>query len=424
MKSTQFIASRHYSTALIGFGPANLGLLIAAWRRGDLKELARDGIIIIEQATEPGGGSLGDYKITANSLASVFLECIDDKRLGDLFAELKDKPEVQLLRKESTSAPFLATVGKILRDMAHVVIAAVARHYDITILTSAEARDIQQDGNHYAISFGYNGEDHYVQAKSAFVNCGGIQSFSPADYAPLAGQVLSSDRLLRMPAEELQPLLNAYPHPRIAVIGSSHSAVSAIIRLSELISDRDAEIAIYGRSPLRLFFESAAAARRADYQFNDEDDVCPLSGRVNRFSGLRYASHQAAVSILREGRLGPHSPAVTVNISPSPLTSASSAPAFDIGIIATGFSAKGPPGPERNSHADGRVRDNNGRVYQGLYSFGLGSGLTPSFKIGGEKSFRGKLDGVWLYINDIGDAVLDSYIKDHSLEKVAEGFPQ
>jgi hypothetical protein len=56
----------------------------------------------------------------------------------------------------------------------------------------------------------------------------------------------------------------------------------------------------------------------------------------------------------------------------------------------------------------GIVRDENDAIVPGLFAFGMGAGLIPSKEVGGEPSYRGRLDGVWLYQHEVGKAVLQS----------------
>jgi hypothetical protein len=47
-----------------------------------------------------------------------------------------------------------------------------------------------------------------------------------------------------------------------------------------------------------------------------------------------------------------------------------------------------------------------------ILAIGLGSGYTSSPEIGGEAGFRGSVDGVWLYQNDLGEQVLGALLED------------
>ena len=61
---------------------------------------------------------------------------------------------------------------------------------------------------------------------------------------------------------------------------------------------------------------------------------------------------------------------------------------------------------------DGVMRDTGGAAVPGLFAFGLGAGLRPSPEVGGEPSYQGRLDGVWIYQHDAGGRVLRAVL-DH-----------
>ena len=78
------------------------------------------------------------------------------------------------------------------------------------------------------------------------------------------------------------------------------------------------------------------------------------------------------------------------------------------------------------SLADGlrRVMDAGGNPLPHLFAIGLAAGFVPYGKLGGEKSFRGQANGLWLWQNDVGamiaDAILSpSYAEDYLLESPA-----
>lgn len=52
-----------------------------------------------------------------------------------------------------------------------------------------------------------------------------------------------------------------------------------------------------------------------------------------------------------------------------------------------------------------RIRNDDGSSIPNMFAFGLGSGMFVTEKTGGEPSFQGRADGVWLYQNDVGEIV-------------------
>ncbi|BCQ37386.1 MULTISPECIES: hypothetical protein [Erwinia] len=413
---------RLYTTALVGFGPANLGLLLSAYRKNKLSEIAKNGIAIFEKSPRLGAGKLGYYQITANSLSSVFLECIDDPRFYELTSDFIGGDALTFLRDYPDTAPQLSLVADLLERLAEKIISRLAEKYQITLYREAEVTQIKRSGKSFSISFNHNGNIATAESEFVFANCGGYQTAEQSLLNDIAPVAVTSDEFLSIDKDDASALLHRHKIQRVAIIGGSHSAISSVIRLSEIADNASLAITIYCRSLPRLYFETAAAAQDEGYAFDPVADVCPLSGRINRFAGLRYDSHQAALSIFRTGSVSPQSPAVNFIVSDNPFITASNSSNQELCILATGYRSASPVTGLSGKDTDGRVRDIAGNPVPGLYSFGLGAGLSPSEKAGGEPSFKGRLDGVWLYINDVGDVIIDAYTEDqHIPENIATG---
>lgn len=397
------------TTAMIGFGPANLGLLIAAIRRGEITDMTRNGLVIVEASETFGSGSIPQYHITANSLSEVFIECLEDPRLGTLFTDAKNSEVVRHFRDYPKSAPELQDVAVILEAMAKAVLSRLVQDHDVTVLRSTTATGWSRVGDRHLFNLACPSSTVLLDAKWAFVNCGGrnrkLRLYN-------AKKIVTSHELLTMPEADLAAAIEANTAARVCIVGGSHSAISCAQRLTRV--GLKGSIDIHGRTPLRLFYPSREDAHRDGYVFDAPQDVCPLSGRINRFGGLRYDAHTAARKIISFGRISGDGPAIRIVTSAEPVKLVNASQRFDLMIVATGYEAAGPCGPTLHSERDGRVRSENGDVIPGLYSFGLGSGLIPSRQIGGEPSFNGRLDGVWLYQNDVGDEVLNAFSSDIS----------
>jgi hypothetical protein len=64
-----------------------------------------------------------------------------------------------------------------------------------------------------------------------------------------------------------------------------------------------------------------------------------------------------------------------------------------------------------------RVLDQSGAPIGGLYGIGLAAGFVPWGALGGEASFNGQANGLWLWQNDVGAMILDQIL--HRSERVA-----
>ncbi len=54
--------------------------------------------------------------------------------------------------------------------------------------------------------------------------------------------------------------------------------------------------------------------------------------------------------------------------------------------------------------------DSHGGPIKGLFGIGLAAGFVPYGKLGGEPSFRGQANGLWLWQNDIGSIIVKAVV--------------
>jgi hypothetical protein len=57
-----------------------------------------------------------------------------------------------------------------------------------------------------------------------------------------------------------------------------------------------------------------------------------------------------------------------------------------------------------------RVVDARDRPIGGLFGLGLANGFIPSGRLGGEPSFVGQANGLWLWQNDVGAIIVDQLL--------------
>jgi hypothetical protein len=196
---------------------------------------------------------------------------------------------------------------------------------------------------------------------------------------------------------------------RVVILGGSHSAFSAAWRLLEAPGS-DVAITIVHRNRLRVFYPSPAAAAADGYTDFGEHDLCPRTGRVHRMGGLRGDGRELYRRIVsgRESR---------VRLLQQPDADEALLRESTIVVSAFGYRPRSLPIYDRDGgqillgtttyvDASCRVLDRAGVVVPGLWGVGLGSGFLPWGEMGGEPSFRGHSNGVWLYQNDIGALIL------------------
>jgi hypothetical protein len=247
---------------------------------------------------------------------------------------------------------------------------------------------------------------------------------------PATANVMSSDRILRMNAVQLRetfaPALAT--SGRITIVGGSHSAFSVLENLADALEFAGLkELTLVHRSPIRMFYESAQLAAAAQYSFDPVQDVCPISGRVNRSSGLRYRALDVGRAVIAHGRVGNTGVRVKslqTHGGPAADYEQAAMALIDSSVVVqcTGYQPRLPPFSDAegnpvtlnqvkggiDSDLSGCPRDKQGQRIHGLYLFGVGAGLAADERLGSEPSFNGRIYGVWQFHNDATMAVIDA----------------
>lgn len=434
-----------YKGVFLGMGPANLGIVVNAFLQNEVESFLLGDLAFIEQAGEAGRGSLGSYNITANSLGSVFFECVEQLGLVDVFENMDSYRE---LARYKNVPPPLKVIGKFQSDLSDYFIKELQRKGRADVFLRHEVSRIRMTSSgQYEVHFNPLGiasaRPKALLAQMVCMNMGGVQELEHTldqeivyglSLKRYAGKVLLSDGVLRLSDRELLERLGEFGGKRtkrVVVVGGSHSAFSIGRRIYELWKHSRGdmerlEVCISSRRSPRLYSTSEADAKAHGLCFTNQD-LCPVTGRVHRFGGLRYAAGDFALQVLK-GETNSASSNCTVefklfeNCTPGKKEDLESLlDQADLLIACYGYRARTVPISDQNgmdvelAHAfdgglqtDGfaRVYDKAGRILPGLYSFGLGSGMQVSPTIGGELSYTGRVDGVWLYQNDVGSILL------------------
>jgi len=411
-------------TALIGFGPANLGILLVAIKKGILEQLADGGLAIVEKTKLVGAGTLGTYETKAYSKGSVFIECLNDPALEPVFKDSPLRNSFEHLAKAANN-PSLLIVAECIQQITESVISWIAKQYNVTILTEYSADSWKNQGCSHIFELARpkdrskpikNRKNLTLVCDVAFVNCGGQSNLNMRSERKVGEFTTTAHEFIKYPASKVEEAIKKRPSKKIAIFGTSHSAFCCVDKL--LSVDCALEIYLFGRSKPKLFYNSEDEAYEASYNFDRYSDVCPITKRVNRFGGLRRDPRGIVRSLLKKPYVMVDNKVVRLNISTAPFVSAETERQFGLEIIAFGFVAAGPCNELHNNSVDGRLRNSNNQVVRGIYSIGLGSGLSKSPRIGGEPFFQKRIDGYWLYQNDLGERVLESYLADFALNKI------
>ncbi|MCD2316505.1 DegT/DnrJ/EryC1/StrS family aminotransferase [Sphingomonas sp. IC-11] len=425
-------------TMIIGGGPAGTALLTAASRHGVLPDLSH-GLIVVERDGSIGGGQLGRYAITSDSTAQTFLSAIEGNA-DPAIAALADHPAALAVARHRASLGVpLAEVGPLLRAIGDRLHASVTAHGG-TVMTGMEALSARhKDGRwHVRLRDTTTHRDVERVARNLVIATGGHQPLDRLVTQRVAGASLvdmAGDRLVQSDSvlarggfEMVADLLSGKRAPRVAVIGGSTSALTTV---ALLLRERPAlpfgagGITLLHRRPLRPFYHSVEAAHAEGFTDFGPDDICPVSGFVYRLAGFRLEARELVLRMLGiDGR------APEPRIALHRVTGDDDAAARDIlgtadlVIAAMGYRPRALPLEDADgrplalaAHAgapmvDGacRIRDAAGAPLPGLYGIGLAAGFVPHGKLGGEASFVGQANGLWLWQNDVGMMIVDQLL--------------
>lgn len=431
-----------FGYALCGLGPAGCGFLLHAIKEGAIDRLVDDGLVIIDRAAVPGSGKLGHYRLTGNSLSRAFLDCIDDPKLDWLFHDLRiaATPALQL-RSMEYAAPPLDVVGDFLTLMMTRTLGYLSQTYNVPVQLETSVETIRWQANGLLgldLRDMKDGGRQRLQADNVLCGFGGRQDIDVIRSTELLPGVsigdhvddpIASDDFLMMSDEAIREAIPLDKGGEVLVVGSSDNTMSSIDRLTEALGPVGLRrITMLYRDKPRLYYASAGDAQRDGYVFDDPVDVCAMSGRINRFGGLRYRSFDVAKSIVTTGK----TPDQSIEVVSLPLgdqdPAAVSRHLTEAAAVITclGYQANIPPVVDpwdrpialQNTSRGLEIDDDgcalavDGRPIAGLFVYGLGSRLLKrSDAIGGEPSFAGSADGVWLYHHHGGGVILNALRK-------------
>jgi hypothetical protein len=186
-------------------------------------------------------------------------------------------------------------------------------------------------------------------------------------------------------------------------------------------------LTLYHRRPLRPFYPSMEAALADGFTDFGAQDICPVSGFVYRLAGFRLEARELVLRMLGVGGRAPdprmalrhmheeddaavqrelraaHVVIGALGYRPRAL------PLFDVDGSRIALAADA-PGRPRLVDQQCRVIDLEGRPVPGVFGIGLASGHVPDGRLGGEASFSGKANGLWLWQNDIGQMIVDQLL--------------
>ncbi|WP_232475848.1 FAD-dependent oxidoreductase [Flavisphingomonas formosensis] len=429
-------------TVIVGGGPAGTALLTAASKLGRLGELAQAGLAIIDRNERIGAGKLGGYAINSDSTAETFLTSIKDSTFPSISSLASHGAARQISGHIGDLGVPLTKVGDfldVLGDRLHALVEGAGG----SVLTGQEVLRSERTAQGLwktRIRDRATGGEAEILSRTLVIATGGHQPLSQlrGEYVagvPLADRyedkLVQSDEVLSLSGlETVRSRIAGRARPRIAIIGGSTSAVTAANKLLKgepALELAEGSVTLLHRRPLRPFYPSASAALAEGYDDFGPQDICPVSGFVYRLAGFRLEARELVMKALGIGgrqndprfRLhritGPADDEAVAILDRADLIVAAlgyrphALPLFgsDGQPIALASESLGRPAMVDNQC---RIVDADGEPVPDLFGIGLAAGFVPHGDLGGEPSFSGQANGLWLWQNGVGFRIVEQLL--------------
>ncbi|GBQ28561.1 DegT/DnrJ/EryC1/StrS aminotransferase [Acetobacter estunensis NRIC 0472] len=421
-----------FGLLIIGAGPAGLAPLLAAARNGLLPHVLSTGVLLVDRAHEPGAGRLGNYIITSDSSADTFLSCVRNSPVPEL-AVLAETPLAQEVAAYGADCVPLELAGRLMAEVGKAMANLIARspHGRVAMGTEVDRLDENVDGSWTAqLRDVQTGRTETVKAASILVATGATQEPARLQHLPVGGapllpryenKLIQSDEFLSHDGfARTIAALTAMDSPKVAIVGGSTSAMSCARQILIALEGHTppVHVTLLHRHPMTIFYPGRDAAHADGYTSFDERDICALSGFVHRFGGFRFESRILARQLLGVGDAPPEP-----RMSLHQLQEGNDAEArrildnADLVIACLGYRPAAVPIRDRTgallplaAQEEGRPLVNDAceviaadaTPIPGLFGIGLACGYRPPIEMGGERSFSGQVNGLWLWQNDVG----------------------
>lgn len=282
---------------VIGFGPAALGLPVAADRTGLLAALSGEGVAFVDGQPGPQAlrGSRFPYLVASNSPAEDFLSTLDTE---GAFARVLEQPAAQSIRGHGRRPVPLRLVGEHLGDLADAVTGWLAGGSGQAVY-NRRITSVRRDGDGTFTSLTAD-QRPVLRSRAVVLATGAREELSglPPGLAAAAHRMVASGDVLAGRSDSAVAALQA--GGRVTVVGASHSGFTVAQQLLQRCGDRvgPGQVTIVHRR-IDLAFDSLADMRRSPWRPSSPPVVCPDTGVVNRFRGLRNSARELCTAVLR-----------------------------------------------------------------------------------------------------------------------------
>jgi dTDP-4-amino-4,6-dideoxygalactose transaminase len=429
------------AVVIIGGGPAGVAPLLAAHRRGRLSELLEQGVTVVEQSSAVGGGSIGRWCINSDSTGFTFADCLAGPPDGELAPLRSHALTKEFLQAGAGTVP-LRRAGEFLALVGQAMSEVIAARPNSHVLNRCKAISTRRTATGWLtrIEELATGQQRTIQSRNVVLATGASQPSERLQAETVAGanlverwgeKLLQSSDMLDDPGfAALAARLAAFGRsPRVAIIGGSTSAAAvayALLNRMPGVNFGPNGVTIAHRRPLRIFYPNVDAALADGYTEFGPDDICPVSGRVFRLAGFRLDSRELIMRARGIGGLPPEPRLLLHRLGIDDAASRSLLDNADLVIAALGYRPHALPVFDQADNlvpllaqtapqaplVDGscRVLDALRNPLPGLFAIGLAAGFVPHGKLGGEPSFRGQANGLWLWQSDVGGLIVDAIL--------------
>jgi hypothetical protein len=440
------------STVIVGGGPGGIGPLIAAAQLGCLPRWLDRGVAIVDRS-QSLGGTLGRYIINSDTAGGAYLECLEAAHAPAEMRALLGHPISCELESFRFGLPPLSLVhrymellGSQLATMMEVRAPGTAHNR-----TEAKALHLERDGTVRLDAIGPDGMPKSIRSQTAIIALGGVlrggfhhlKSGMRLSDCKLNGIISSDELMTKEGVTRVACILRAQPGRPVVILGGSHSGYAAASALVHLIPPNrlpPLQIALLQRRQPPVFYASVAAADADDYPITQKN-VCARTLRVHRLGGLRGDGRE----IWR--RVHGHSgPPLEARVEASLLSAYRASELRNIlesaALVVTAFGYRAATLPifdddgcrialsadqgDVSVNDECRILLEDGRPLRNVFGVGLGSGYRPTGSMGGEASFKGQANSLWLYQNDIGTLIfrgICTILRERSHNSREDHFP-
>ena len=272
-----------HNLQIIGFGPAALGLFVAADRGYRLSEFLDSGIQIHERAPSLHHWRSLKYYIPSNSPAGEFLTGI---RKDGIFSDILESDAGKYLSNNAYRTVCLSKVSDFLKLLMYRVKHIIDEHPSCHLHWSSYVSTLQVDD--VFMCNAPNGKS--IVSRHLVVSTGSkqrqLEQSSISKFPTYSSEALQRGILDEDIIEYLQ---NGYTP---IVVGGSHSGFSTagfiLDRFGKYFSETN-PFYLYSRSPIKQMLTRREAQHIA---INDNDRIDPETGDINKFSGVRHNARE------------------------------------------------------------------------------------------------------------------------------------